>query len=177
MRPPDAAAANLERSEQARDVVPGAMLADVSKAFTKEDDDAGLAAPSRSPSSLPPGHFRVTPSGARRLADAIDPQLREALARAEILAPQPATPERAAVGVSVRVRATSASGVTEERWYRLVYPEERALLSDGCSVDAPVGRALLGARVGDVRELRAPRGSEELEVLALVGEPAASSAS
>jgi transcription elongation GreA/GreB family factor len=75
-------------------------------------------------------------------------------------------PVRAALGVTVRVR--TAEG--EERAYRLVTAEEYALLGDGVSIGSPLGRALLGAEVGDVRELRAPKGREELEVVALEGE-------
>lgn len=131
----------------------------MSKAFTKEDDDAGFAPPSSAASaSIPEGPFRVTAAGARRLAP-------ELLARAEVLPPQ-VEPVRAALGVTVRVR--TAEG--EERAYRLVTAEEYALLGDGVSIGSPLGRALLGAEVGDVRELRAPKGREELEVVALEGE-------
>jgi transcription elongation GreA/GreB family factor len=53
------------------------------------------------------------------------------------------------------------------RTCRLVSAEERALVGDGCSVESPLGRALLGGRVGDVCEAELPRGTEELEILAL----------
>ena len=75
-----------------------------------------------------------------------------ALARADVLAPQTA-PDRAALGVTVVVRDEDGN----ERAHRLVTAEEYALL---------------GARVNDVRELRAPKGVSELEVLRLEGEPA-----
>jgi transcription elongation GreA/GreB family factor len=134
----------------------------VSKAFTKEDDDAGFSAPEASSTSIPNGPFRLTPAGARRLASATDPRVRAALARAEIVRPT-ADPDRAALGVVVHARVESG----EERVYRLVSPEERALLDDGCSIHSPLGRALLGATVGEVRELDAPRGHEDLEIVAL----------
>lgn len=131
----------------------------MSKAFTKEDDDAGFAPPpSAASASVPEGPFRVTAAGARRLAP-------ELLARAEVLPPQ-VEPARAALGVTVRVR----TGDGEERAYRLVTAEEFALLGDGVSIGSPLGRALLGAEVGDVREVRAPKGREELEIVALEGE-------
>jgi transcription elongation GreA/GreB family factor len=76
-------------------------------------------------------------------------------------------PERAAVGVTVHVSIVDSA---ENKAYRLVTSEERGLTNDGCSVASPLGRALLGAEVGDVREVRTPRGVEELEVLALTGE-------
>lgn len=141
----------------------------MSKAFTKEDDDAGFVLPSRPSARVPREPFRLTANGARALASLAssdDLEARAALARAEVLPPQPPHPERAALGVTVRVRTAS----DEERSIRLVSAEERALLGDGCSVSSPLGRALLGARVGDVCELSAPRGVEELEIIALEGE-------
>lgn len=139
---------------------------DVSKAFTKEDDDGGFVLPDAALASVPAGPFRLTATGARKLAAMDDPRVRAALDRAEVLEPQGPSPERAALGVTVVVRADGDA----ERSYRLVSAEERALLGEGCSVGSPLGRALLGARAGDVRELRAPRGTTELEVIALEGE-------
>ena len=138
----------------------------MSKAFTKEDDDAGFAQPASAVSvSLPPGPFRLTATGHRR-ARAQGETV--ALARAEVLAPV-SIPACAVIGVTVHVRDEHAS----ERRYRPVTPEERALLGDGCSVEGPIGKALLGARVGDVREVALPgRAAEELEIIALEGEAA-----
>lgn len=142
----------------------------MSKAFTKEDEDAGFAAPSSS-LAIPQAPFHLTTTGARRAAELADPRVKEALARAEVL--EPVTyPERAAMGVTVRVRTDS----DEEKAYRLVSAEEHSLLLGIshavplASVDGPIGRALLGASVGEVREVALPRGMEELEVIALEGE-------
>ncbi|MBN9161766.1 MAG: hypothetical protein BGO98_23740 [Myxococcales bacterium 68-20] len=142
----------------------------MSKAFTKEDDAAGFSAPS-STLAIPPGPFRITATGARLAAENDDPRVREAFARAEPLEPV-VRPERAALGVTVRVRSNNRD---EERAYRLVSPEELVLLGTVrptaiASVEGPIGRALLGACVGDVREVMLPRGREELEVIALEGE-------
>lgn len=139
----------------------------MSKAFTKEEDDAGFSPPSASALALPPGRLRITTAGAKAAGAHPDPRVREAVARAEVLA-RVVDPERAALGVTVRVRA---DGTGAERAYRLVSAEERALLGEGCSVEGPIGRALLGARVGDLCEVALPRGLEELEILALEGEP------
>ena len=139
----------------------------MSKAFTKEDDAAGFSL-SSSALAIPPGPFRTTTTGARLAEEHLDPRVREALARAEILPPV-SRPERAALGVTVRVKNEQ----DEEKVYRLVPPEELALVGlDGAvaSVDGPIGRALLGAHVGDVREVTLPRGRQELEVVALEGE-------
>lgn len=139
----------------------------MSKAFTKEDDASGFSAPTSS-LAVPPGPFRITATGARLAAEHADPRVREALGRAEMLPPV-VHPERAALGVTVRVRNEQ----DEEKAYRLVSPEELALVGmngAAASVDGPIGRALLGACVGDVREVFLPRGKQELEVVALEGE-------
>jgi transcription elongation GreA/GreB family factor len=141
----------------------------VSKAFTKEDDAAGVSL-TTSALSVPAGPFRITATGARQASEHPDPRVHEALLRAETLEPA-VHPERAALGVTVRVRNDDG----EEKAYRLVPPEEFALLGThgrvhAASVDAPVGRALLGAQIGEVREVATPRGKEELEIVALEGE-------
>ena len=128
----------------------------MSKAFTKEDDEGGFELPPVTRGL--PSPFRITWTGAKRAGAT-------ALVNAEILA-QVIAPERAALGVTVRVRAEDGS----VRPYRLVTAEEYVLLGDGVSVHSPLGHALLGATVGDVREFVAPRGNQELEVLSLEGE-------
>ena len=70
--------------------------------------------------------------------------------------------------ISLIVVATRSGG---QKRYRLVSAEEHALVGDGCSTSGPIGSVLLGAGVGDVREITLPRGAEELVVLALEGEP------
>lgn len=137
----------------------------MSKAFTKEDDDGGFTPPpSSSLIAIPPGPFRMTKHGAEVASAHADPRVREALVRAEVLPAIVGKPERAALGVTVVVMVNDE----ERREYRLVSPEERALLNEGCSIEGPIGRALLGAKRGDVREVRLPRGVEEHEVIELV---------
>lgn len=133
----------------------------MSKAFTKEDDDAGFAlTPEATSLAIGAGPFRITATGARRAAD------RPELARAELLAPVLA-PTRATLGVTVHVRDED----DRERTYRLVSAAEHALLGEGCSVEGPIGRALLGAEIGEVREISLPgRDPEELEIVSLEGE-------
>lgn len=143
----------------------------MSKAFTKEDDEAGFSAPPPTSPALPSGAIRLTTTGARilttRLNTTEDSTIRSALARAQIL-PCVTDPARAALGVTVLVRDQTN---TLHR-YRLVTPEENLLLGEGCSISSPIGRSVLGAKVGDVCEVFVPRHtrSEEFEVLGLEGE-------
>ena len=139
----------------------------MSKAFTKEDDEGGFTPPSVSAlAGVPAGPFRLTATGAGAVRTHADERVREALARAEVL-PRVVEPARASLGVTVVVEG----GDGARRRLRLVSPEERALLGEGCSVEGPIGRVLLGAEVGDVREAKLPRGVEELSIVALEGEP------
>ena len=133
----------------------------VSKAFTKEDDGAGIALVDgpRKPSAP----FRLTAEGARALARSEDPRVREALSYAEVVEPPRGAPERASIGVYVHVRDED----DRERVYHLVSAEEHALVGEGCSTHSPIGSALLGAVPGDIREVTTPRGTEELEVTEL----------
>ena len=135
----------------------------MSKAFTKEDDDAGVELTHAPSFVVPSGPFRITARGAEYLA--ASPDKRVWLSRAEILPAPPAQPERAVLGVTVRARTPSG----DERSYRLVTSEEQGLTGDGCSVQSPLGRALVGGEVGDVREVRTPKGNEELTIVALEG--------
>ena len=135
----------------------------MSKAFTKEDEGEG-AQPLPS-SRVPRGAFRLTREGARKLANDDDPWVRDTLRRAEIVDVTERMPERAALGVTVDVEDDRG----DQHSYRLVSPEERALCGEGCSVESPMGKALLGARRGETREVLLPRGMVEVEVVWLRG--------
>jgi transcription elongation GreA/GreB family factor len=134
----------------------------MSKAFTREDDDGGTALPVRSSALVPTERFHLTREGARQLQAHPEAHVRAALDLADIL--DPATPaERALLGVIVHAR--NASGE------RGLHPSPSRSCSS-CDTRriarcSPLGRALLGAEVGDVREIVTPRGREELEVLEL----------
>lgn len=155
----------------------------MSKAFTKEDDDGGVAFAAGT-RAVPE---RVTVLGSRlarerlrdvaerleraRAADVpehaddraaleIDQQRLGALAQAKVaLIPQDTTV--AAFGAQVRVR--DARG--KERLVVLASAEEIGLVPHAASVTAPIARALLGARAGDDVEVEGPRGPEELTVI------------
>jgi len=161
----------------------------VSRAFTKEDDvGAELLVVPRPP--LPSGTPNyVTPRGLSQLqaervvleqervkleaSEAVDrparlsalnqrvAELQARLASAELVNPDAQPRDCVRFGASVRVRHESG---TEAR-YRIVGADEADASAARLAFFAPIARALLGKRVGDVTVLQTPRSSEELEVL------------
>jgi transcription elongation factor GreB len=64
-------------------------------------------------------------------------------------------------------RVTYADEGGEERVVRIVGVDETARGPDHIAWVAPVARAILKARVGDLVEVRTPKGVETLEILAI----------
>ncbi len=73
--------------------------------------------------------------------------------------------DRAALGSTVVVFDSTKN---EEIEYKLVTSEESDVTNGLISTTSPIGRALLGKKVGDVSEVVTPTGKRELEVLRLV---------
>jgi transcription elongation factor GreA len=93
----------------------------------------------------------------RRIAD-----LEMGLAAAKVF--EPADPRVAQLGTRVRLRDT---GSGEETEYVLVGSIEADVTQGRLSVDAPVGRALLGCTQGDEIGVQTPTGTVRFEVLSL----------
>ncbi len=92
---------------------------------------------------------------------------RIALLESQLASVRVVTPARsgvADVGTHVAVRDTETGEVAE---YQLVGAVEVDVGNGRVSVDAPVGRALLGAQKGDLVEVDVPRGTIRLEVLSV----------
>ena len=142
----------------------------MSKAFTKDDRPDEPVVVRRRP-SLPEGAPNYV---TRRALEA----LRAELARAErgarraelerriaaaVLAPPPADRDEIRFGARVRLRAPDGS----VRDVQLVGVDEANPAAGLIAFVAPLARALLGRRVGDVVTVRAPRAGEEVEVVAI----------
>ena len=163
----------------------------MSKAFTKDDDDAAelLVAP-RAP--LPAGLPNyVTPRGLAALhaeraslerdhdavdaSDAPDRALkRHAFAQrlaalqariATAVLVDPATQPRGEVRFGARVRVRNSAG--KELVYRIVGIDEADAEAGRVAFSSPLARALLGKREGDSAAIDTPRAHEELEVLGI----------
>ena len=142
----------------------------MSKAFTKDDrpDEPVIV---RHRPSLPEGlpnyttrrglknlrdQLATTEPGARRA------ELEQRIATA-VLPPPPADRDEIRFGARVKIR--DAAGALRE--LQVVGVDEADPGQGLVAFVAPLARALLGARVGDLVTVRAPGGVEELEVLAV----------
>lgn len=162
----------------------------MSKAFTRESDDAPETRPMLRPASaLPPGAKNyLTPNGARQKQEELDTllakrpataavetrhqvsdparriaQLQQCLASA-VITPPPAPPwEQARFGATVTVRSPNG----DESRYRIVGVEETDLDRDWVSWLSPIARALLNASIGERVRFQFPDGEAQLEIVAL----------
>ncbi|MBL9136192.1 MAG: GreA/GreB family elongation factor [Verrucomicrobiales bacterium] len=160
----------------------------MSKAFTRESDDAPEPSPSLRPATvLPPGTKNyMTAGGMKRLraewdrwkdllatatGPGADAERTRAMAESRILQLQrildsavvvpPAAPDnKVRFGATVTVRARSGE-ITE---YRIVGVDETDADRDWVSWLSPVAKALTGKSVGDRVRIRLPAGDMELEI-------------
>ena len=160
----------------------------MSKAFTREDDDAPEEPVTARPNpALPPGAKNwMTADGAERLREELRllseqragspgaegwrraqaqrlADLEYTLATAEVVGPAGGACEEVRFGVSVEVREND--GV--QRSYRIVGVDETAPDRGRVSWLSPIARALLGARRGERVTFKFPSGEKELEIVAI----------
>ncbi|HEO71105.1 MAG TPA: transcription elongation factor GreA, partial [Candidatus Hydrogenedentes bacterium] len=88
--------------------------------------------------------------------------LEDKVARAAILDDSMVDASKAYQGASVRVLNKKMG---REATYQLVSPVETDMASGKISVKSPVGKALLGHKVGDTVVAKVPAGNMELEIL------------
>lgn len=146
----------------------------MSKAFTKDDrpdEPVVVRHRPRLPNGVP---NYVTPRGLRALRDqlaALEPggsataqrsELEKRIASA-VEAPPPANRGEVRVGARVQVRGQDG----QTRQLEIVGVHEADPAAGLIAFVAPLARALLGRRAGDLVTVRTPRGGEELEVVAI----------
>jgi transcription elongation factor GreB len=161
----------------------------VSRAFVKEDTEGAPLVPRRAP--LPEGTRNyVTPRGLRLLRAELDGLLAELSARegrsgssasdllavrariaeleARLASAELVDPAQGALDIvrfGARVAVRFADGA--ERAYRIVGVDEANAAEGRLAFVAPLARALIGKRAGDVVSWRTPRGEDEVELLSL----------
>jgi transcription elongation factor GreB len=164
----------------------------VSRAFTKEDD-AGAAPVVAPRAPLPPGTPNyVTPrglaalrgelarlleerselergepdAGRARLAAVFSQRIVELEARlgaAELVEPPSEKRDEVRFGASVKLRNDAG----RERSVRIVGVDEANASEGRIAFLAPLARALLGKKPGDLAHVRTPQGEDEVEILAV----------
>jgi transcription elongation factor GreA len=115
------------------------------------------------------GHLEDNPALFDLLEEQAQLERRIATLEARLAAARIAEPNGdglAGIGSSVRLRDLETSDLVE---YELVGAIEGNVGQGRVSVEAPVGRALLGAAAGDVVTVVCPRGELRLEVLSVTG--------
>ena len=107
--------------------------------------------------------------GKRKLRE-LDRRLRflsQRLDELTVVDPKPHPSGRAYFGAWVRVEDEDG----EERAYRLVGPDEADAPQGRISVEAPLGRALLGKAEGDVVHVERPAGATQITIVEVTWEP------
>ena len=89
-------------------------------------------------------------------------KLEEVLANARIINESQLDTSKVLVLSTVKVKNV-ANGATME--YTLVAQSEADLKSGKISVDSPIGKGLLGKKVGDIAEISIPNGNVKFEIL------------
>ena len=91
-------------------------------------------------------------------------QIEKILKNAEVVLDEEIDLNRISIGCVVRVLDIEYD---EEEEYKLVGSSEASSLQNKVSNESPIGKALLGARVGDVVEVEAPAGVVQYKVLSI----------
>jgi transcription elongation factor GreB len=167
----------------------------VSKAFTREDDQAADDVITR---RAPLSSVSLTPDGAQRLRDelnqllqqrsiltsrqqdiettekleAIDRRIRElrlTLSSASVITQRQHDEDVVRFGATVTVRDSDG-----EQTYRIVGPAEADAARGWITAASPLGQTLLNKRVGDKTLFRYPAGEDTLEILAVTYTPTTS---
>jgi transcription elongation factor GreB len=89
--------------------------------------------------------------------------LRKRLDGMRIVSETPASAERIFFGAWFDVRDESGKTAT----YRIVGPDESSAAPEYLSMDAPLGRAVMGKSLHDVVEVRTPEGPRQFEITAI----------
>lgn len=93
--------------------------------------------------------------------------LAERIRSAQLVGPQPQPREEVRFGATVTLRTVGGDRTGEERRFTIVGVDEADPADGRIAFVAPLARAILGCRCGDVASLRTTTGEEELEVVSL----------
>ncbi len=91
-------------------------------------------------------------------------QIEKILKNAEVVLEEEIDLDKINIGCSVRVLDIEYD---EEEEYKLVGSSEASSLQNKISNESPIGRALIGAKVGDIVHVEAPSGEVQYKVLSI----------
>lgn len=97
-------------------------------------------------------------------------ELEQELMRAEVVSPQEVPGDVITMNSSVRLKDLDTK---KELTYTLVFPADADAAQNKISVLAPIGAALIGYRVGDIRTWEVPAGRRRLKVEEVLYQPEA----
>ncbi len=89
-------------------------------------------------------------------------KLEKMLKNAKIIDEDEISTDAVSMGIKVKVLDVD---MEEEEIYSIVGSEEADILANKISDESPMGKALIGAKVGDIVTVEAPNGSYELKIL------------
>ncbi|PVW15388.1 transcription elongation factor GreA [Marixanthomonas spongiae] len=89
-------------------------------------------------------------------------KLEEVLANARVIDESQLDTSKVLVHSNVKIKN---KGNKAEMQYKLVAQSEADLKNGKISVDSPIGKGLLGKKVGDVAEIQVPNGTVQFEIL------------
>jgi transcription elongation factor GreA len=89
-------------------------------------------------------------------------KLEETLMKAQVIRPEELPNDKVYILSRVKVKNLKTNKIFE---YILVSPEEADFERGKISVTSPIGKSLMGKKVGDVVEFTAPAGKTQLEIL------------
>ena len=92
-------------------------------------------------------------------------ELEHKLGDAHVIEVAPGPSETVVFGATVRLLVLESD---EEKTYTLIGQEEADLKNGSISVQSPIGRALIGHRVGDIVQVNRPAGMIEYEIKGIV---------
>ncbi|MBF0431936.1 MAG: transcription elongation factor GreA [Fibrobacteria bacterium] len=88
--------------------------------------------------------------------------IEDKLARVEIIKVSAADSEHVIFGANVKVKNLDSGAVLE---YTLVSPDGMDIANNKISAKSPIGRGLMGKKVGDSVTIETPKGIQRLEIL------------
>lgn len=130
--------------------------------INKRKEMAEMIAEARSHGDLSENAEYDAAKEAQGLLEAKIHRLESIVARARIIDIRDLPDDKVYILTRVKVRNHTTGTETE---YRLVSPEEADLETRKLAVSSPIGRALMGKKVGDVVEANVPAGVMKLEIL------------